>query len=244
MATEEYIKYFTHMQDSVRLFSSDGLCDIIIVHIKLFLLVDNRKGVECQRISVKEYGKGLRITFGQYRQERRPKVKTEPIETPRLILRGFTKEDALWAYSIWNDPVMGEYLLDEAKEGIDPEYIKKLEVLGEDEECCYLIPVIKASNQRVGTCSFMISEDKKVYDIAYCVHRDFQCRGYATEMARGMMEYARVRGAEKVTILVNKGNIPSNRVAAKCGGRIAAEKTYKKRGTDAIMEEYLYEVLL
>lgn len=171
-------------------------------------------------------------------------MKIEPIETPRLILRGFTKKDALWAYSIWNDPEMGQYLPDEAKEEIDPEYIKELEVLGEDEECCYLIPVLKGPGQRVGTCSFMISEDKKIYDIAYCVHKDFWRQGYATEMAQGMMEYARAQGAEKVTVSVSKGNVASNRVAVKCGGKIAAEKTYKKRGTDVIMEEYLYEICL
>lgn len=94
-------------------------------------------------------------------------MKIEPIVTPRLLLRGFTKEDALWAYSIWNALEMGEYLPDEAKEEIDPEYIKELEILGEDEECCYLIPVLKGSKQRIGTCSLMISEDKKIYDIAY-----------------------------------------------------------------------------
>ena len=171
-------------------------------------------------------------------------MKIIPIETSRLTLRGFTKEDALWAYSIWNDPEMGEYLPDEAKEEIDPEYIKMLEALGEDEECCYLIPVLKNSGQRVGTCSFMTSEDGKDYDIAYCVHKDFQRRGYATEIARGMIEYARNRGAEKVTIFVSKENIPSNRVAVKCGGKIAGENTYRKRGTDIIMEDYLYEIAL
>ena len=171
-------------------------------------------------------------------------MKITPIETSRLTLRGFTKEDALWAYSIWNDPEMGEYLPDEAKEEIDPEYIKMLEVLGEDEECCYLIPVLKDSGQRIGTCSFMVSEDEKIYDVAYCVHRDFQRRGYATEMVRGMIDYARRRGAEKATIFVGKGNIPSNRVAVKCGGKIVGQKTYRKRGTDITMEEYLYEIVL
>lgn len=171
-------------------------------------------------------------------------MKIEPIETPRLMLRGFTKDDALWAYKIWNDPVMGEYLPDEAKEDIDAEYLKELEVLGEDDECCYLIPVLKGSEQRVGTCSFMFSEDKKVYDIAYCVHKDFWRMGYATEMAQGMIDYARSRGAEKVTIYVSKGNVPSNRVAEKCGGKIVGENTYKKKGTGVIMEDYLYEVIL
>lgn len=171
-------------------------------------------------------------------------MKIDLIETSRLILRGFTKEDAIWAYSIWNDPEMGKYLPDETKEEIDPEYIKMLEALGEDEKCCYLIPILKDSGQRVGTCSFMPGEDQKVYDIAYCVHKDFWCQGFATEMAQGMIGHARTQGAEKVTIYVSKGNIPSNRVAVKCGGKIVGEKTYKKRGTDIVMEEYLYEILL
>lgn len=178
------------------------------------------------------------------RDWRKHEVKIKPIETPRLTLRGFTKEDAIWAYSIWNDPEMGEYLPDEAKEDIDPEYIKELEVLGEDEECCYLIPVFKNSGLRVGTCSFIPSEDKKIYDIAYCVHKDFWNQGYATEIAQGMIDYARIQGAEKVTIFVGKSNVPSNRVAVKCGGKIASESTYRKRGTDVIMEDYLYEILL
>lgn len=61
-------------------------------------------------------------------------MKINDIETPRLLLRGFTKEDALWAYSIWNDPEMGQYLPDEAKEEIDEAYLKMLEGLGDDDE--------------------------------------------------------------------------------------------------------------
>ena len=81
---------------------------------------------------------------------------------------------------------MGQYLPDEAKDGIDYEYVKQLENLGEDEECCYLIPVFKDSLERVGTCSFMISEDKKIsFDESVChllarwqtrvIKRYFQC---------------------------------------------------------------------
>lgn len=171
-------------------------------------------------------------------------MKIEVIETPRLLLRGFTKDDALWAYSIWNNPEMNQYLPDEAMEEIDHEYLKQLEELGEDEECCYLIPVLKGSMERVGTCSFIISEDGKTYDIAYCVHKDLWSRGYATEIAGGLIDYARRQGAEKATIFVSQENIASNRVAQKCGGKIVSESTYRKRGTDIIMKDYKYEVAL
>lgn len=76
-------------------------------------------------------------------------MKIQTIETSRLILRGFTKDDALWAYSIRNNPEMGQYLPDEAKEEIDAEYLKMLEGLGDDEECCYLIPVFKDSMEQI-----------------------------------------------------------------------------------------------
>lgn len=129
---------------------------------------------------------------------------------------------------------MGEFLPDEAKDNIDPEYIKELETLGNDAECCYLIPILKGSEQRVGTCSFMPMEGGKVYDIAYCVHKNFQCRGYTTEIALGMIDYARCNGAEKVTIRVSKENLPSNRVAIKCGGMIARMGTYiSKKGRES-----------
>ena len=139
---------------------------------------------------------------------------------------------------------MGQYLPDEAKEDRDDKYLKMLEDLGEDNECCYLIPVFKNSLERVGTCSFMISDDKKVYDIAYCVHKNFWRQGYATEIAQAMIDYARSQGAEKVTIYVSQGNTASNRVAQKCGGKIVGESIYKKKGTEIIMKDYKYEIVL
>ena len=124
------------------------------------------------------------------------------------------------------------------------QYLQMLEGLGEDDECCYLIPVLKDSFERAGTWSFMISDDQKVYDIAYCVHKKYWRQGYATEIAQGMIDYARGQGAEKVTIFVGQDNAASNRVAQKCGGKIVSENTYKKRGTDIIMKDYKYEIIL
>lgn len=169
-------------------------------------------------------------------------MKIEPILTERLMLRGFTKEDALWAFHIWNDPEMGRYLPDEAMEEIEPEYLKLLESLGDDPECCYLIPIRRDTQEPVGTCSWM--ERDGAIDLAYCVHKDFWNQGYATEMARGMIEYARRQGAKRVTIYVNQDNAASRRVAEKCGGQIAAENISQKRGTDQMIREYRYDIRL
>lgn len=169
-------------------------------------------------------------------------MRIQTIETPRLFLRSFEKEDARFAISIWNDPEMGEYLPDEAMEEIDADYLKEIEALPEDKDCCYLISERKDSHEKIGTCSFMVSDDGKVYDIAYCVHRNYWRNGFATEAAKGMIDYAVRQGAEKITVRVNTENIGSNKVVKKLGFKVTGEKTYKKRGTDKEFTDYLYEL--
>lgn len=168
-------------------------------------------------------------------------MKIERIETPRLFLRGFEKEDAGFAISIWNDPEMGEYLPDPSLENVDEEYLKSIELLGEDAECCYLISESKETGERIGTCSFIPDKDGKVYDIAYCVHKACWGNGYATEMARGMIDYARLHGAEKITVDVNKENAASNAIVRKLGFQVVGERSYKKKGTDLVFTDYKYE---
>lgn len=169
-------------------------------------------------------------------------MKIERIETARLYLRGFTPADALFAIGIWNSPDTGEYLTDEPMETIDPAYLKQIEALGEDGDCCYLIAEDKTTGERVGTCSF-IPEDG-VYDIAYCVSKEHWRRGYATEMARGMKDYAKAHGGKKLTILIFKGNDASIAVAKKLGCHVASERPYQKKGSDRVLTEYKFEVEL
>lgn len=175
-------------------------------------------------------------------------MKIKAIQTPRLILRGFTSEDARFAMGIWNDPEMGEYLPDPSSAGFDDEYtkayLKELAALGDDKVCCYLISEQRETGKRIGTCSFIPEEDGSVYDIAYCVHKDYWRQGYATEMAQGMIDYARAHGAQKITIRINRENEASNMIAAKLGFHIAGEKTYKKRGTELVFTDNLYELTL
>ena len=146
-------------------------------------------------------------------------------------MRGFTREDARFAISIWNDPKMGEYLPDPALEEIDPEYLKQIEGLGEDPECCYLISQEKGTGKRIGTCSFIPGKDGEAYDIAYCVHEQYWGRGFATEMAAGMIEYAKSQGARKITVSVNRDNAASNAVVKKLGFK--AVGVYRRRGLRA-----------
>lgn len=172
-------------------------------------------------------------------------MKIQEIETPRLLLRGFTKEDAWFAFGIWNDPEMGEYLPDptDIDEEKKKELLKMYETLGDDEECCYLISEDKHTHERIGTCSFIIDENG-VYDIAYCVHESKWGNGYATEMAKGLADYAKMQGASKMTIWVTKGNAASAQIAKKLGGIVVKENTFIKRGTNTQYTDEMYEIML
>ena len=169
-------------------------------------------------------------------------MRVETIETERLHLRPFERTDARFAISIWNDKEMGEYLLDEAMEEISDEYLRMIEDLVDDEECYYMIAENKENHERIGTCSFILSEDGTTMDIAYCVLKKLWRNGYATEMARGMVAYAKAHGVEKVTISIAKDNAGSIGVARKLGCTLKEEKLCTKRGEEEAHTVCLYEL--
>ena len=171
-------------------------------------------------------------------------MRVETIETERLYLRPFERTDARFAISIWNDKEMGEYLLDETMDEVSDEYLHMIEDLADDEECYYMIAESRQTRERIGTCSFILSRDGKTMDIAYCVLKRLWRNGYATEMARGMVDYARTHGAEKVTISIAKDNAGSNGVARKLGCTVKEEKLCVKRGAEEAHTVCLYELEL
>lgn len=171
-------------------------------------------------------------------------MKIKGIKTERLNLRNYEKADLNFIISIWNDPEMGKYMPDPSIENMDEEYRKVYETLEEDEECCYLISECLATGERIGTCSFVASEDGSTYDLGYCVHMKFWRNGYGTETLQGMIDYAKSCGAKKITASVNKKNEASNAIMRKLGFNIVGESKFKKIGTDSIMESYLYSLEL
>lgn len=171
-------------------------------------------------------------------------MKITNLETENLRIRGFLKSDALFAIGIWNDEEMGQYLADAAMKTIDPSYLKLIESLGEDKTCCYLISELKSTNEKIGTCSFIPSLNNESFDIAYCVHKKYQNKGYATEMVNALVLYAKDKGIQKVTATVDIENTASKRVMEKCGFQIIDQGMYLKRGKLENRLDYKYILYL
>lgn len=109
---------------------------------------------------------------------------------------------------------------------VSPEWLAKLEGATEANPWVHGFGVVhKASGTVIGAAGFKGPPDANgVVEIAYGIVPAFQGRGYATEAARGMMEFAcadpRVRTLRAHTLPQTNA---STRVLAKCGFRHLGE---------------------
>lgn len=146
----------------------------------------------------------------------------QEIDTGRLILRSFRKEDAESMFRNWlsDEEVQSMYgeptytTLDQVKELID-RYIAQTK-----EGKAFRWEVIeKTSGECIGQASyFLVDKNNHFGEIEYCIGRAFQGKGYATEATRAVIDYGFEKiGFHKVQICCRPSNRSSFRVIEKCG---------------------------
>lgn len=145
-----------------------------------------------------------------------------PLETERLILRGFSYDDIDSMLRNWlsDDAVQSMYgepsytTYDSAKALVD-KYIRTT-----SEGSAFRFEVIeKASGECIGQASyFLVDKNNHFGEIEYCIGRAFQGKGYATEATRAVIRYGFEKiGFHKVQICCRPSNTSSHRVIEKCG---------------------------
>ncbi len=139
------------------------------------------------------------------------------LETGRLQLRQLTPEDAPALFAVLGDrETMLWY----------PRPFTLEETLGRIERYMGLYPsgagllgiVLKENGQLIGDCGIIWQEVEGVQqpEIGYHMHRAHWGRGYATEAARAVRDYAfTALGCTHVISLIRPGNLSSRRVAEK-----------------------------
>ena len=149
-------------------------------------------------------------------------IGTQTIETKNLILRRFTYEDSTdmlkyWiadesVQSMYSEPV---YTTQEQVRGLLDKYI------GSYENADYYrwAVILKESGECIGQIAYFLVDTKNNFaEIEYCIGTDFQCRGFATEAAKAVIEYGFEKiQLHKVQICHKSINVPSRRVIEKCG---------------------------
>lgn len=146
---------------------------------------------------------------------------TQTIETERLMLRRFVCEDAENVHKNWASDervqkMYSEPLYPDIKEvaGLLDRYINSYE-----RDDYYRWAVCLKDGECIGQIAYFLVDSKNHFaEIEYCIGRQFQGKGYATEAARAVIKYGfESIGLHKVQICTKEINPCSKRVIEKCG---------------------------
>lgn len=149
-------------------------------------------------------------------------IGTDTIETERLILRKFkiSDDEAMLKYWIADEKIQSLYY--------EPVYTTKAEVdellekyiNSYQKNDYYRWAIIeKNSGECIGQIAYFLVDSKNNFaEIEYCIGSDFQCKGYATEATKAVIQYGFDKiNLHKVQICTKTINKPSKRVIEKCG---------------------------
>ena len=148
------------------------------------------------------------------------------LETDRLRLRRFRREDVDAVFAIIGDDVAMQYYprtfdRDDARQWVE----RNLRRYTEYGHGLFAV-MLKESAAVIGDCGVIqqIVEGEPQLEIGYHFRRDQWGHGYATEAARACMGLAfGVLGADKVISLIRPENVPSRRVAERNGMKMERE---------------------
>src|SRR5664279_2708623 len=138
------------------------------------------------------------------------------VETERLKLRRFRREDVDAVFAIIGDDVAMQYYprtfdRDDARQWVG----RNLSRYAEHGHGLFAV-TLKDSDEVIGDCGVILQvvEGEKQLEVGYHFRRDQWGHGYATEAAGACMDLAFQNfGAEEVISLIRPENVPSRRVA-------------------------------
>ena len=151
------------------------------------------------------------------------------LETERLILRNLVPEDYQAVFRWCGDPDVARYM-------VYPVYTRAedvktwIETLDPDDPDDYDVGIIlKSTRELIGGGGIYYNSDRDLWTIGYNLRKDQWGNGYAAEMIRALLEYARerrdVRGIQGT--FANE-NYRSRRVMEKLGMTFLEDVTVTK----------------
>ncbi len=148
------------------------------------------------------------------------------LETERLTLRHQQAEDVPFLVNLWADPEATRYT-GGPRERAWLQTVFEATAAEPFADRFDLWPVVeRASGRLVGHCGLL---DKEVagqteYDLTYVFDPSVWGKGYATEMAHAIRQYAaEVFGLTRLIAIIDPHNVGSQRVAEKIGMRLERE---------------------
>ena len=142
------------------------------------------------------------------------------LDTPRLILREFSLDDADSLFSVLSDPeTMRFYPAPLDRTGVEEWIARNVRRYAKDGHGLWGM-VLKTNGELIGDCGLTVQAVESIdeIEIGYHVRRDRWGQGLATEAARACRDYGFARlPVDHLISLIRPENLPSRRVAEKNG---------------------------
>ena len=148
------------------------------------------------------------------------------LETARLKLRRFRREDVDAIFAIIGDEVVMQYYPQAFSRKDAEEWIERNLRRYHDDGYGLFAVLLKDDGEVIGDCGIVKQnvEGRAAMEVGYHFRRDQWGHGYATEAARACMGMAfDVFGANQVISLIRPENSPSRRVAERNGMKVERE---------------------
>jgi RimJ/RimL family protein N-acetyltransferase len=148
-----------------------------------------------------------------------------PLETERLTLRAFEAGDLDVFYEMHSDAGVARWLRNEARTLEETEKLLELKIAGvaleEEGQWLSAAVVLRETGELVADVSLnWASAEHRQGEIGFIVHPRHQGRGYATEAARPLLDFAfGTLGLHRVAGTLEARNAASARVLEKLGMR-------------------------
>ncbi|GLC88968.1 GNAT family N-acetyltransferase [Lysinibacillus piscis] len=142
------------------------------------------------------------------------------LETERLYLRPYRKEDVHTLFSIFSDAETMVYYPAPFNLEQTQNWIKKNQERYEKDGFGLWGVCLKETDELIGDCGLVkqIVDGRMEVEIGYHIHKKYWSNGFATEAATGCKEYGfNQLGLTKLISIIDPRNIPSIRVAEKNG---------------------------
>ena len=152
------------------------------------------------------------------------------LQTPRLLLREFTLQDAGALVLVLSDPeTMRYYPAPYDRAGVE-QWIQRNRDRYRNEGVGLWAMELKETRGLVGDCGVILQhvEGDLLYEIGYHLRRDCWGRGLATEAAIACRDWAFMHlKAERLISLIRPENLPSRRVAERNGMALWKEVNWR-----------------
>lgn len=157
-----------------------------------------------------------------------------PIETTRLLITTWNKDDLPAAEKLWGDPEVMRYI--DLRGGLNAHQVaeKLLQEIERQEQfgVQYWKVILKQTEEIIGCCGLRPYDlPKRVYELGFHFMKQQWGHGYAQEAAKAVINYAfHVMRLPKLFAGHNPGNLVSAAVLIKLGFRRIEDRFYAPTG--------------